>query len=106
MKKIFVTLLYFIIVCGNIQLNSMQISYNNFITSVPNTTSDNYRVNMSLHKYSYKKFEPVLAKFEIINDDNKALNISNTLFNPVLNEAQILITDNLGNKWTTNKQPT
>jgi hypothetical protein len=57
---------------------------------------------MTLPKYYYKKYEPVIAKFELINTDSIPLKVYG-LFEPELQETNIEITDNLGNTWKGNK---
>jgi hypothetical protein len=57
---------------------------------------------MTLAKHYYKKYEPVIAKFELINNDSIPLKV-NGLFDPELQETNIEITDNFGNTWKGNK---
>jgi len=65
-----------------------------------------YEINMLLGKIAYKKFEPILGEFILVNHDSLPLDI-NGLFDYMLsgNEGgpNILITDDKGNKWSKNK---
>ena len=58
-----------------------------------------YKLNMTLDKYSYKEYEPVMAKFEFINLDYKPYNVLG-LFGTSSDMANFRITDDLGNAWS------
>ena len=73
-----------------------------FTVEYPSEWKCNFDIQMTLPKYYYKKYEPVIAKFELINNDSKPIPIY-TLFKPELQETNIEITDNLGNTWRGNK---
>jgi hypothetical protein len=60
-----------------------------------------YSVIMSLLKQSYKEYEPVIAKFELINHDSIAMPIYE-LFIPYLYETGVLIKDENGNTYSHN----
>lgn len=65
-----------------------------------------HEISMKLGKSTYKKFEPILAQFIIVNKDSLPLDISG-LFDPMRSGDEggpnILITDDKGNKWSKNK---
>lgn len=67
-------------------------------------SEDVNNLKMELTKASYKEFEPVLAEFTFTNNSTDAINIFD-LFDENFKEAHICITDNLGNKWSSNKNP-
>jgi len=63
------------------------------------TSTQKYGITMSLPKKVYKKFEPVVARFELINKDDKPINIR-SMFNPEMyGETRFRITDDMGNQW-------
>ncbi len=61
-----------------------------------------YTLTMSLSKSIYKEFEPVMVKFELINNDKSALNINvYELFNQYTDwSGKFSITDDIGNSWS------
>jgi len=61
-----------------------------------------YEIQMGLAKYEYKQYEPVVARFVVVNKDLEPMKIYN-LFNPALEETYIMITDDQGNTWSVNK---
>lgn len=78
---------------------------NNIILPFPiHQPSDKYSITMSLAKKIYKKFEPVIAKFELINKDDEPLNISE-MFVSVSSQSIIKIKDDMGNQWSANQTP-
>lgn len=58
-------------------------------------------IQMELQKSIYKEFEPVIAKFVLVNNDSEPYNIY-TMFNPYCSETNIDITDNIGHHWFQN----
>ena len=69
------------------------------------SSNDNkYKLTMTLGKDVYKEFEPVMARFELINLDDKPLNAFG-LFNEEQLTANFKISDDQGNTYTTNKYP-
>jgi len=73
-----------------------------FINSTIN--SNKYKIFLKLAKYSYKKFEPIMAQIGVINNDNSPLNLAN-IFSPSLEEASFTIEDENGKILNTNKFP-
>lgn len=61
-------------------------------------------IHMELQKSIYKEFEPVIAKFVLVNNGSKPYNIY-TMFNPYCSETNIDITDNMGHHWFQNNSP-
>lgn len=61
-------------------------------------------INMKLSKSNYKEYEPVIAKFVLVNNDSKTYNIY-TMFSLYCRETIIDITDNYGHHWFQNNSP-
>ena len=71
----------------------------------PDSLGIKQTITMSLSKKVYKEYEPLLAKFELINYDDKPFNVFN-MFEEYLNyETTIKITDDLGEQWNVNHSP-
>lgn len=64
--------------------------------------SPDYTINISLPKYRFKKYEPIIAKFEVINKENASLIINPSMFDP-FSEKTVSITDDEGFISNTNK---
>ncbi len=62
-----------------------------------------YEITMKLAKDTYKKYEPVIAEFELINHDSKPMDIYD-LFETDLEGPAIMITDENGHKTSDNKE--
>jgi len=62
-----------------------------------------YEITMKLAKDTYKKYEPVIAEFELINHDSKPMDIYD-LFETDLEGPAIMITDENGLKTSDNKE--
>lgn len=66
---------------------------------------DKYKLIMSLPKTSYLKYEPVIAKFEVINNDTIPLNIWDIFWTDANYLRTMRITDNLGYTYQINQSP-
>lgn len=90
---------------SNYELEKTTISGNFDYSDLPTppllNSLSNYKIEMTLPKKSYYKFEPVIAEFKVINNNKKPINIYG-LFSTSDDKANIQIHDNKGNKWTKN----
>ncbi|MCI0716939.1 MAG: hypothetical protein L0Y77_11625 [Chlorobi bacterium] len=59
--------------------------------------NDKYSLKMSLAKREYKKYEPVIAQFELVNHDSNPMPIYN-LFEEDSEEPGVIVIDEKGNK--------
>lgn len=93
------------------QFDKLQYSADGRNTDVPNLSfpfkhsEDKFKMNMSLHKTIYKKYEPVVAKFEVINNDTIPLNIWDIFWTDANYLKTMKITDNFGNTYQINQSP-
>jgi hypothetical protein len=62
-------------------------------------SSQKYTITMSVSKRIYKRYEPVTAKFELINNNDEPMKIYD-LFDPFNDEGHIKILDNKGHVWS------
>lgn len=62
-------------------------------------SENKYSMTMSLAKNEFKKYEPVIGKFALINHDSVSLDIYN-LFENTSGEPDFFISDNKGNVYT------
>lgn len=94
-------------------LNGNNLPDNNIFAASKNTVfpypflsnayeDQKYEIGMSLAKDTYRKFEPIVAKFTLINHDTKPMNITN-LFDNFTDGPKIMIADSKGNTTSINK---
>ena len=98
------TILYFYLICfiSTGLLSQGQFDEQSYTSFHPDSADIKYKINMSLPKKAYKKYEPVIARFDVINNDSKIFDIYN-LFNPDLQEAHVKLIDDLGNQFDRNE---
>lgn len=91
----------------NILNQTSCIIKNSSILPLPIKLSDNkYKMIMSLPKTTYKKYEPVVAKFDLINNDTLPLDIYYDIFWIEANYLfTIKVVDNLGKIYSVNQTP-
>ncbi|MCC6866925.1 MAG: hypothetical protein IT280_12295 [Ignavibacteria bacterium] len=66
--------------------------------------NEELKIKLELAKTTYTKYEPILAKFTIINTKNRKLEMGN-IFSPILEHSHIIIEDKNGKKTSVNKFP-
>lgn len=71
-------------------------------SDVKNFASGKYSMKMSLGRQEYKKFEPVIAKFELINNDSQPMEVYN-LFEKSSDEPALTVTKESGASDNKNK---
>jgi len=70
--------------------------------NIKNFVYGKYSMRMSLAKTEYKKFEPVIARFELVNHDSEPMAIYN-LFEKSSDDPAVMIVDEKGRKKDENK---
>lgn len=84
---------------------SLLLLFNCFKTgSETHKPEQSISIHMELQKSIYKEFEPVIAKFVLVNNGSKPYYIY-TMFNLYCSETNIDITDNMGHHWFQNNSP-
>jgi hypothetical protein len=90
------------------EINSLSLKVDERVTSpFPIRCTDvKQKITMSLEKYTYKEYEPVLAKFEVINYDSIHFKIYDMFIQySNISGTIIEISDTIGNKWSMNLSP-
>ncbi len=74
----------------------------NFIDFSSDSNSSTHTLKMKLAKKNYKMYEPILTKFELINNNTKSLDVYG-MFSNNSDEPNIIIKNDKGKTWNDNK---
>lgn len=80
---------------GNV-IYTQFVASNPFLSSAGTKNGDKYSITMSLPKQEYKKYEPVIAKLNLVNNDKNPLEIYN-VYDDLSGEPNFYIKDKFGN---------
>src|SRR4030095_3412186 len=80
---------------GNVRYDQF-VAPNPLINANKDNNEDKYTITLVLPKHEYKKYEPVIAKVTLVNNDSMPLNIHN-IHEAYSSEPHFTIKDQLGN---------